>query len=218
MTIRVLFSRLTAALLLVLAIFATSIAFAQKPLLASLRQNVVFLGMTNPISIMLENCGCNDVQVSTDNGTIKRYGDCSYDFTPARLGMAQVIVRKRGAKGSSNILLRVVAKPKPVASIAKIAGGSIRKNVLDFQNGLMAGWVDYDFKTEFKVERFMITIMRDSKILFTRTNKGARFEEEIARWIKSTKPGDKILVYDIDAKSSDNNIVRLDPLEFAVTN
>lgn len=195
-----------------------SAIFAQKALLASLRQNVVFLGMSNPITIMLENCDCNDVLVTTDNGTIKRYDDCSYDYTPLRAGLSQIIVRKRGGKGSTNILLRVNPKPKPVASISKIAGGGIRKNVLEVQTGVMAGWVDYDFKTEFKVDHFMVTIMREGKILFTRYNKGARFEEEVGRWLKVTKVGDKVLVYDIEAKGSDNVVVMLDPLEFKVLN
>jgi len=198
--------------------FAIIKAHGQKTLLASLRQNVVFEGIVNPITIMIENCGCNDVLVTTDNGTIKRYDNCSYDYTPSRTGLSQIIVRKKGTKASNNILLRVNPRPRPVASIAKMPGGTIRKGLLEIQLGLLAGWIDYDFKTTYKVEHFMVTIVRDGKIIFTRYNKGAKFEEETGRWIKAAKHGDELLFYDIEAKGSDNSLVRLDPVEYRVNN
>ena len=178
------------AYILLACMFMSAIALtahAQKALLASLRQNVVFEGMPNPITIMIENCGCNDVVVTTDNGSLKRYDNCSYDYTPSRTGLSQIIVRRKGSKASSNILLRVNPRPRPVASLAKIPGGNIRKGVLEIQLGLLAGWIDYDFKATYRVEHFMVTMLREGKIIFTRYNKGAKFEEEVGRWIKAAK-------------------------------
>jgi len=212
------FKRLVILMTVAIMSVAALTAHAQKTLLASLRQNVVFEGMPNPITVMIENCGCNDVVVTTDNGTIRRYDNCSYDYTPSRTGLSQVIVRKKGSKTSSNILLRVNPRPQPVASLAKLPGGGIRKSVLEIQLGLLAGWIDYDFKTTYKVEHFMITMLREGKIIFTRYNKGARFEEEVGRWIKAAKQGDGILFYDIEARGSDNSLIKLSPVEYRVNN
>lgn len=202
---------------------------AQTVSVASMKQNVVTLGTDNPLTIMVENCDCSNLTVTTDNGSIKRYDDCSYDYKPARLGMAQIVVSCKGRKAPTNYLMRVVGSggtgegvaaseigDKPLAIIDKKNGGYIRKVVLAAQLGV--GVSSSNKGVHYIMERFTIAAFRGDQILFSKINIGPKFTDDVKSAISNLKLSDRVLFFNMECSAGKNAAVRLSPIEFIIVN
>jgi len=205
-------------LLMILTAFSliSTIARGQKVVVASMKQNIVHEGLANPLTIMAENCDCNQIQVKTDNGFLKKYDDCSYDYTPTRLGMAQILVTCKGK--TQNYLLRVIAPTityeRPVAIIDKKNGGNIRKSVLEVQMGIIISGGDKDVK--YKLHQFTMAVMRDNRMIWSKSNEGPVFNEDIVRFLTTLKPGDRVVFFNMECSSAKTPVMQLTPMEFNV--
>jgi len=188
----------------------------QKVTVAAMKQNVVHEGVANPLTIMAENCDCNQIQVKTDNGFLKKYDDCSYDYTPTRLGMAQILITCKGK--TQNYLLRVIAPTvnleRPVAMIDKKNGGNIRKAVLEVQMGIIVSGGDKGVK--YKLNQFTMAVMRDNRMIWSKNNEGPIFNEDIARYLTSLKPGDRVVFFNMECSAPKIPVMQLAPMEFNV--
>lgn len=188
----------------------------QKVAVASMKQNVVHEGVANQLTIMAENCDCNQIQVKTDNGFLKKYDDCSYDYTPTRLGMAQILVTCKGK--TQNYLLRVIAPTvtyeRPVAIIDKKNGGNIRKSVLEVQMGIIVAGGDKGVK--YKLHQFTMAVMRDNRMIWSQSNDGPVFNEDIVRFFTTLKPGDRVVFFNMECSAPKIPVMQLAPMEFNV--
>lgn len=196
-------------------------SYGQKVSVASMKQNVVTLGTDNPLTIMAESCDCNNVTVYTDNGTIKRVGDCSYNYHPARLGMAQIVVGCRGRKAPVNYLMRVVGSSTEDAVLTPVvgrkSGGNMRKN--DFAAQIGVGIINNSEKSiKYVIDKFELIAIRDDKVLFTMYNKGPMFNEHILRYLSSLKVGDRIVFCNMECSASKRATRYLPPMEFNIIN
>ncbi len=191
-------------------------AKGQKVAIASMKQNVVFEGVANPLTIMVENCDCGQIQVKTDNGFLKKYDNCSYDYTPARLGMAQILVTCRGK--TQNYLMRVIAPSvtfeRPVAIIDKKNGGNIRKSVLEVQMGIIVAGGDKDVK--YKLHQFTMAVIRDNQLIWSKSNTGPVFNDDIARYLTALKAGDRVVFFNMECSAPKIPVMQLTPIEFNI--
>lgn len=203
---------------------------AQKVSVASMKQNVVMLGTENPLTIMVENCDCNNVSVSTDNGSIQRYDECSYSYRPAKLGMAQIVVSCKGRKGPTNYLMRVIdgggkstastAEPgmndKPVAIIDKKTGGYIRKVVLQAQLGIIVASDNKDVR--YLMDKFTMSVFRSDQVVFTKLNIGPKFNEDTKNFLSTLRSGDRVVLFNMECTAGKTSSIPMPPAEFIVVN
>lgn len=202
--------------LLSAVLFIGNIASAQKVAVSSLKQNVVELGITNPLQIIGENSSCNQLVVSTDNGSIKRTGPCQYDYTPARLGLAQIIVFANGPKSGTNYLMRVVAGEKTIpigaASIGGLSSGFIARGNLQAQQGIALRSTD----GAVPIKGYQLQIVRNGDVVFKRYTKGNKFVNEIYVAIAKAQRGDLLLVYDIYGEDKKGEAFMVPPLQLII--
>ena len=90
--------------------------FAQKPVFALEKMNVLYTGVTNPISVAVEGIEDSKLKVTIDNGSISKNPDGSYDVMTSRTGLAIVSIEWKGGKAEKKF--RVKPLPDPVVKVS----------------------------------------------------------------------------------------------------
>ncbi len=214
--------------LLLIPTFLQKVVYAQKVSVAAMKQNTAIIGVENPLSIMVENCSCNNLSVSTDNGTIRRYENCGYDFKPARLGMAQILISCKGGRGVTNYLLRVVKEnesteytstiePMPAAGVHIIIdrkhNGPLKKSALLARDGLAVNSVDKGQR--YTLNRFTMAILRGEQIIFSKTSFTSKFTGDMRSFISTIQIGDKVVFFNMVCSSGKIQLI-LPSAEFTI--
>lgn len=189
-------------------------AGAQVVSVSNLRQNVVYIGLDNPLRIVMEGVGCTSLRVSTDNGRIKKSGNCEYTFTPSQLGMAQIVVN--GGKKTYNYLLRVEPLPQPAAFLGGRTGGLLSKSELERQRSLYVRYPGIDIKSGLKISAYSYQIFRDDKSIAGRTVKGADFGRDMQQQFANTVRNDIILFYNIVVADEKGSTQFVAPVQFII--
>lgn len=191
-------------------------ALAQKVAVSSLKQNVVEVGIANPLQIMGENASCNSLVVNTDNGSISRTGPCQYSYKPIRLGLAQIIVYAHGPKSGTNYLLRVVAGEKAVptgtVTIGGLANGFIAKTNLQAQQGVALRSTE----GAVPIHSYQLQLIRNGDVVFRHYAKGNRFGNEIYSAFAKAQYGDLLLIYDIYGESKKGEAFMVPPMQLII--
>lgn len=208
---RVLFSKL---MLLVLVVIFCMQAKAQVVVISNLKQNVVYLGITNPLKIAMEGVSCNGISVRTDNGKLVKIGSCEYEYHPDRKGMAQIIVKS--SKKTYNYLLRVESMPQPIAFIGGSSGGLMSKANFTAQQGIYLRYPGFDTKTGLKISSYQYQIIREGKFLFGGSNSNPYFSKEMVQYFSHLMRNDLIIFYSILAEDEDGNLSFVPPIQFII--
>ena len=176
-------------------------ANAQQFTVSADKMNVLHVGVDNPITPMVENFPCKDILIETNNGMIKKgYDTCQYIVTPD--SKEETIIRvftktKNGKKLIGEKQFRTRLIPKPTIVLAGKEKGTIRKNMLLAQLGLLIGGDAAHFGFTFTIDGFKVIILRDNSIVFESLCTGAKFSDSIKEGIQKMKAGDKFICEDI---------------------
>jgi imidazole glycerol phosphate synthase subunit HisF len=77
-----------------------AIAFGQQCVISARKENIVYIGVPNPIDIAVEGRFCRDFTVSTKNGTVeKQKVACNYAWSPAISGTTEICVKEQIRQG-----------------------------------------------------------------------------------------------------------------------
>jgi hypothetical protein len=208
----------TTFLLLFICII-TLTASAQKVAVAATKENVLWVGLPNPLIVIAEGYMCKDIVVTTSDGKLEPGNDdCEYTIYPEKWGKLLITVssKKQPAKALGLMEFRVKRIPPPVARIGGKEGGEIRKPILQVQLGVVAALTGFDFDARFIVTKYTLTLTRGSNIYFSHNNKGAKFEQPVFDAFREIAVGDVLDVYDIDCVGPDRSVMRLQPIRFRV--
>lgn len=200
--------------LFLLAHFVTSKVQAQVVSVTNLRQNVVYLGMDNPLRIVMEGVHCTSLRVSTDNGSIQKTGSCEYSFKPSKTGMAQIVVS--GGKKTYNYLLRVESLPAPAAYLGSRSGGLLAKGELERQRAIYVRYPGVDVKSGLKISTYSYVIIRDDKHIAGRSVKGPNFGRDMQQQFSNIAKSDILLFYNIVAEDDKGNTQLIAPIQFMI--
>lgn len=187
---------------------------AQVVVVSNLKQNVVYLGINNPLKIAMEGVSCNGISVRTDNGKLIKTGSCEYEYHPERKGMAQIIVKS--AKKTYNYLLRVETMPQPIAFIGGSSGGLMSKTNFTAQQGIYLRYPGFDTKTGLKISSYHFQIIREGKYLFGGSNSNPYFNKEMVQYFAHLMKNDLIIFYSIIAEDEDGNLSFVPPIQFII--
>jgi hypothetical protein len=83
--------------LVILLCFLGSISNAQVVAFAADKMNVLYVGLENPLTIVVENMDCKDVKIFTTNGKILRKG-CKLLIVPDSIGISRITVQTKKNK------------------------------------------------------------------------------------------------------------------------
>jgi hypothetical protein len=178
--------------------------------------NVAYVGISNPLTIVVEGYNPKLVNVSTDNGMIVDNGNGKYDYTPGKQGKALIKLSVKTTSGVKEIgskMYRIKDIPMPVA--AYYPTREERKHLMqsDFILGLVARSPNKDFEMEFRVVDFNVKTFRNNVLIAENSNQGDRFNMETLRNFRLSKENDKIIFSEIHCRYPDGRIVKLDDVE-----
>lgn len=201
-------------------IFFPTIGYCQHCIISNTKENVVYIGIPNPIDVAVEDRRCKDFSVVTDNGKIEAAETaCSYTYNPSTVGKAEITVRdKQQGKVIRKCVFRVKNIPPPVAMLAGKSEGVISRSVLKVQIGLAAVLNGFDFDARFVIDAYTVSIVRNGKSFFVKSCEGARFPQDVLDAFGRTEKGDRLIFAGIRYRSPADKQGAVQPIEFEIVN
>ena len=177
--------------------------------------DVLYAQADNPL--FFEQGKNSDLQVATDNGYVIKVSSTDYIVHPNEDGSALLTVHLIGNNNEVKEIVHkqylVLSLTKPYVSLGKIKDGKITKKALLESSKIELRLTD-QAKSNYKVLSF--TLSDSDNLISGLVNTSNRFSKQQKNWIEELKPGTSVYIKNVQAKSPDNQIINLSPLEFIV--
>ena len=189
--------------------------------MSATRMNVFYRGLDNPFDIA-SGIPKEDLEVEMTNGRVTKSGD-SFVIRPTELdeqGKRTKVSVYANINGVRKLVgttdWRVKRVPDPVAQVAGISGGDIRKERLQVEDGVMAVLEDFDFDFKYKVTEFEIQTTIAGGYIDRKISKSNRFTPEQKEQLKRVQLESIVYISNIKAVGDDGSTRDLDPISFKV--
>ena len=196
------------AVVLLLLSFLQLSAHGQVVAIADSEQNVLYVGIDNPLTIAVPGISPDLIVVSTNNGTISKDEHLSkghYDVWPQHPGSATIYIKEitptpRGKVilDSIRFVVRRIASPTPM--LCGRTNGKIEKSLLCVQIAPYAILDGFDFDAKFQILAFTTIVIRNNDVIFSKRvvdYKGARFDTETKDFFKTVRDNDEVIIKDV---------------------
>ena len=169
------------------------------------KMNVFYIGVDNPLTIVVQNYSLKDIIIKVDNGTVSNdYG--SYVYRAGKVGKATItlFVKTNGKlKKIGSNYFRVKNFPDPIFKI-----GSGRDNVskaeIAGQLYVRAELEGFDIDVRYQIDSFWVCIVSSDTCKFvTKKNIGNKLSDEIREDFQRLKPNDMVIFKKIFIKRPD---------------
>lgn len=162
------------------------------------KMNVFYIGVDNPISVVVAGVSSNEVNVKCDGCTLKGSRG-KYIATATRPGDVTINV-SGGGMPRTPFKYRVKRIPDPVAKLGKKADGSMGNGEFKAQRGVIP-WLDgFDFDAKCKIQGFNLVRVAKRQDPVHSNNAGGTFNEKSLRLVRSAKPGDTYYFENVKAR------------------
>lgn len=187
-------------------------------IVSATKMNVLYLGIENPVEIMVAGVAADRMNVTITNGTITKKGNYSYTVVPQSVGIVTLNVSvESGGKmivaGKQEFRVKKVTDPVP--TIAGIKGGEISKGVMLAQKGIVVLIENFDYDVSFVVAEYTISVNRNGFVESLKVN-GGDFTQPVKDLIEKCPAGTKILFEEIKAKGPDGVLRHLGAISFKI--
>jgi hypothetical protein len=163
---------------------------------APVKMNVLYLGVENPVEIAVSGVPLDEIQVSIDNGTIRRDEAGRFIVAPAKQGEAKIKLMKENKEIGTRVF-RVKILPTPEATIGGMRGGVITKEGLLKAGGISCSISNFDFDVNTRVIYFKVSVMGKKNPILENIRNSNEFTAAQIDMIKGLKPGQKVYFEDI---------------------
>ncbi len=168
--------------------------FAQEAAVQFDKQNIMYVGIYNPITVVVRNTPCTDVLIVVP-GCVVTPGDgpCKFNVMPGKPDATQIKIYKQSEQGFKLISeqdIRVKKIPDPYATVGGQSGCMIQEKVLKNSEGIVLHIDGFDFRGGFQVNSFKVAVVRNHNVIFEKDCLGARFDNETIRILQTIKAGD----------------------------
>jgi len=189
--------------------------------MSATKMNVFYKGINNPFDIS-GGIPKEDLEVEMTNGKVVKSGD-AYVIQPTELdeqGKKTKITVYANINGTRKLVgttnWRVKKVPDPVAQVAGMSGGNIRKMILTQQDSVLAVLKDFDFDFKYKVTQFDLGTSDVQGYLSYETSTSNRFTDEQKKRLKKVNFESRVYIDNIKVRGDDGIIRTLDNLTFTV--
>ena len=186
------------------------------------KMNVFYRGIDNPVDISVPGVTKENLRIDMTNGRITPQGN-EYVVRPAELDeqgrrtSVSVYARIGGSERLMKTMsFRVKKVPDPVAQVANLSGGNIRKEDLLVQDGVLAVLPDFDFNLRFTVTQFDVSLTGAGGYVNTWKSPSNRFTADQKAQFRNLVTGSIIYIDNIKAKGDDGTDRDLDPISFKI--
>lgn len=192
--------------------------------------NVLYAGITNPISISVPGVPMSSVQATMTNGTLTRNGDL-WQAMPGKVGSEAVISVTAQLNGQSinvgSMTFRVRKLPDPTVYLPiKDASGNtvhykgspkrISKAALMAAEGLGAAIDDDILNVSYQVVSFSTVFLDQMGNAIPEVSDGSRFSNRQKEQFKRMKAGKSFFISNVKAKGPDGITRDISPMEVAL--
>ncbi len=190
--------------------------------MSATRMNVFYRGLDNPFDVGAGGIPHENLEVTMTNGRVLQRGD-AFIIQPNELDeqgrrttvtVHAKIGNERRVLGRTN--WRVKRVPDPIAKVAGQAGGSIRKERLLAEDGVLAELEDFDFDFKYTVTQFRVEISAAGGYVNFFESNSNRFTEEQKNQFRRLNPNSLIYIANIKAVGTDGVSRDLDPISFKI--
>ena len=189
--------------------------------MSATRMNVFYKGLDNPFDIA-SGIPKEDLEVQMTNGKVSKSGN-AFVIRPTELdeqGRRTKVSVYANINGSRKLVgtteWRVKKVPNPVAQVAGLTGGDIRRERIQVEDGVMAVLVDFDFDFKYKVTGFEVQTTIAGGYVDIKPSSSNRFTTEQKEQLKRVQLGSIVYISNITAVGDDGSTVSLDPISFKV--
>jgi gliding motility-associated protein GldM len=159
------------------------------------KMNVLFIGVTNPVSVSAPGIPKEKLHVSISNGSLSgsngKYGATVNSPGDATITVSGEVGGKTMVLGST--LFRIKRIPDPKAQFAGKSSGSTSSANLKGQDRLFAKLENFYFDIRFDVTRFTMYIMKPRQDAIIMSASGSELTPEMKRALGTISPGTKVI-------------------------
>ena len=185
--------------LIIILLYQAPLCFSQVISVANDRENIVTVGLDNPLTIAVENFTAKSIIAKTDNGKLSG-GNGIYILNPVNTGIATITLFKK-VDGKLKVIGKRMFRAKLLWDpVFKIGSGkrSISKAELAAQQYVRAELEGSDFSLIFSVDSFKVCIIfSDTCRYIEKLNIGNKISEEVNKEFKMVHKNDTIIFKDI---------------------
>ena len=205
--------------ILILFLIITFSSFGQKFTISATRQNIFYKGLDNPIEVVIEDTKCDNISVSTTNGKIEKYNDCSYILRADSIGKANISVYRKNKKDSIFLgayQFKVIDIPNPTPRLADKKNGEIDKNLLLALKSISTSIDGFDIDITIHIKSYSVFIVWSNDSITYKEINGNKFTDELKDEFKKLKSGDRVYFVDIIAVLPDGKDRYLNSMKFKI--
>jgi gliding motility-associated protein GldM len=171
--------------------------------ISATKMNVLYIGVPNPIEISMSGVPAERVTASMTNGSIKKQGG-EWIASPSSAGNVRITASATvdGRTITGFMYYRVKMLPTPIAKVGNKSGGSIAKNVLVSQQGILADMEDFLFDLRYVVTQFNMVVVTPQGERNLQSNSAA-FTAEQKSVLNGLTKNQKVFFSGIKAKGPD---------------
>ncbi len=190
--------------------------------MSATRMNVFYRGLDNPFDVGGGGIPQENLQVEMTNGTVVKQGT-DYIIRPDELdeqGRRTTVSVYANIGGDRRLIgatdWRVKRVPDPIAQVAGQSGGTIRKERLMVEEGVMAVLEDFDFDFKYTVTGFNVQVSAGGGYVNIFESNSNRFTEEQKEQFTRLNPNSLVYIANIKAVGDDGESRNLDPISFKI--
>ena len=188
--------------------------------MSATRMNVFYRGLENPFDVGGGGIPHENLEVTMTNGTVTKRGN-SFIIRPNELdeqGRRTTVSVFANVGGQRRLLgttnWRVKRVPHPVAQVAGQTSGTIRKERLLVEDGVMAVLEDFDFDFKYTVTQFRVEVVGPGGYTNAWESNNNRFTNDQKDQFRRLNPNSLVYISNIKAVGSDGVTVDIDPISF----
>ncbi len=184
--------------------------------------NVFYIGIENPITVLVPGVEPKNVVLSIANGSLKSLGGGNYGVTVSNAGDVKILIKTKQEKGADKLVGTMLFRAKPLPRLDLVLG--------TLQNGAEASADDIKSSVklsvshgesfafdglQYSIKSFRVTIYKavGDKPIVTEC-KGEYLPQNVQEELAKLNKGDKVL---IDHVIVENPAITQDPLPFVLT-
>jgi gliding motility-associated protein GldM len=186
------------------------------------KMNVFYKGLGNPVDVSVPGIAKENLRIEMTNGKITPSGNewLVYPTDLDEQGRRTKVSVFANVAGTEKLMgtmdFRVKKVPDPVAQIANLTGGNIKKEELKLEDGMLAVLEDFDFDLKFRITQFDVSITGAGGYTSTWKSTSARFTDDQKKQFNNLAIGAIVYFDNIRAKGDDGTDRPLDPISFKI--
>ena len=180
---------------------------AQIPVVSMSAMNYGYFGIDNEIDIAVSECRCQDLIVTSDNGTIGGK-NCHYILKPAHIGQANISIKVKRKNavdelGTSAIIIYRVPDPVVTSNAFNLTDTISNKELLIQSPTLTCRLPGFRIEYVFRIIHYRLTIYRNSSIYYQENSDSNSISDALKTKLTTLIDGDVLSFDEIIVESGE---------------